>query len=74
MSLGGGDLQRRVRRVLTDVLGGDLVDRRRHVRGQGLLRMHAGQPGGRHERMHRAALAGLVADIADHGQLVSDRA
>ena len=36
--------------------------------------MHAGEPRGRHQRMHRAALAGLVAQIADDGELVLEPA
>ena len=38
-----------------------------------LARMHAGEPSGGHQRMHGAAFAGLVAEVADDAQMFAMR-
>ena len=50
----GRDFERRQRRILADVLSGDLIGGGAAVRLLADGRMNAGEPGSGRERMHRA--------------------
>ena len=69
----GRHLERRQRRVLPDVRGGQLIDRDAAVRLLARFRRHATEPGARVERMHRRGDGRLVLEPADDRQLLLER-
>src|SRR5690606_26589588 len=73
MPLRSGRLQRGPWRLLADVLGRDLIDRRSHVGLEPFTGMYAGQPGRRYERVHGAAFRRLIAQVAHDREVVTER-
>ena len=61
----GRDFERRQRRILANVLRGDLVGRGAGVRFLADGRVNAGEPGAGRKRMHRAH-GRLIVEVAEH--------
>src|SRR5206468_5224040 len=69
----GSHLERWQRRLLPDVLRGDLIRCDTHVGLPSPLRVRAAQPRRRHDRVHRLALARAVAQAAEDRHLLLQR-
>ena len=69
----GRHFERRQRRVLAEVRGGELIHGDAAVRLLALARQHAAQPGPRTERVHGRRDRPLVLQSADHRQLFLER-
>ena len=68
-----GDLKRGKRRILADMLRGDLIDRHAAMGRRAALRRHATEPGAWRDGVNRRADRRLIAEAADDRELLLER-